>query len=256
MNRFIPPSPSNKGKTSKTQSQRMLDRLRDGQTLEQAQQLPSLEQLYQEKLAELKKNALGGSKVKYHMVGYEKTERGTSLGAQQLLEKIAEKKAKKEREVLKKKMNEVKILPKSFVGAQGGRIDAKGNIFDSSGQMILKVDKATGKIKAKNGNTVGKYKPNSTLAEHQMCELISKYDTSKKGDFRHGSKGHGSGGGIWGSGGSIWGSNDSGGGGGTNVWGNDGQNIWGNGSGGNIWGDSSKNNIWGNKKDGDGGFWG
>jgi hypothetical protein len=230
MSRFMPPSPFDTGKSKKTQSQRMLEGLRMGKSLKEANAIPTFEQLYAEKLAQLKKDALGGKKYEFQLPGTEKAERGVSAGAQQVLEKMAEKKAKKEHEQLKKKMNEVRIIPKGFTGPQGGRIDRNGNIFDASGKQIMKVDKATGKIKAANGNTVGKYKPDSPYTEHKICELIAKLDSSKKGDFRHGTPGHGV------MGGSIWGGakEDSGG------------SVWGSGGG----------NVWGNNDDNNGGFWG
>lgn len=181
--------------------------------------------MYQQKVKEMKAKAMKGAKYTFNLPGTDPSQcRQLSKGAQEIIEKIAEKQAKREEKRMKK-ADKIKISPKHFSGNQGGRIDGRGQVFDSAGQLIMTVDKKTGKIKHRNGNTVGKYNPGCTYSEHRLCELIASYDTTKNAGWYAGSQGHSSAsGGVWGKetnscgGGSIWGSSDSGSS--KDIWGN------------------------------------
>lgn len=194
-------------------------------------------ELYKEKLAELRNDALKGAKYTFNLPGTDPAQcKELSKGAQEIIQKIAEKKAK-QAEKRAKKASTVSINAKYFTGHQGGRIDGKGKIYDSAGQCILEVDKVSGKIKnTRTGNIVGNYNANSTYSEHRICELIAKHSTTNNNGWYAGAAGHGAqqpSGGVWGK------STESCGNG--NIWGSSGNN-----SGGNIWGNSSddNNNNW------------
>lgn len=180
--------------------------------------------LVQEKMNEIRAEAMKGAKYTFNLPGTDPTQcKELSKGAQEIIQKIAEKKAKQE-EKKRKKADIIAVTAKSFTGAQGGRIDRNGNIYDSAGQCILTVDKKTGKIKNQAGSTVGNYNPDSTYSEHRVTELIAKYSTTNSRGWYAGTLGvNGNiGNGVWGKdtdscgNGSIWGSGSSGGG---SVWG-------------------------------------
>lgn len=192
-------------------------------------------EIYKQKLNEVRNEAMKGAKYTFNLPGTDPSQcKELSKGAQEIIEKIAEKKAKRAEKKMKK-ADIIQVKAKYFMGAQGGRIDSKGNIYDKSGQCIMKVDKKTGKIKHQNGNTVGKYNPNCSYSEHRIGELISKYDTANNAGWYAGAGGHAGttpADGVWGKqtescgNGSIWGSSGSGGGG--DIWGNksDDKNGW------------------------------
>ncbi len=189
------------------------------------------QEILKEKMDEVRTKAASGGKYAFHLPGTDASDcRELSQGAQDILQRIAEKKAKKE-EKKRKKEEGVSVKAKYFTGMQGGRIDNKGRIYDSKGQCILVVDAKTGNIKNKQtGCVVGKYKSGCGYSEHRICELISKYDTTKRAGWHAGTAGHSA------AGGNVWGSSASGG------------DIWGNGAskgGGNIWGNAPKDsNGW------------
>ena len=187
----------------------------------------SAEDRYQDilndKLEQTRNEAMKGAKYNFQLAGTDPAQcRQLSKGAQEVIQKIAEKKAKQAAKK-QKKADIVAVQAKYFTGMQGGRIDKSGRIFDAHGQVILEVDKKTGKIKNKMGNVVGNYDPNSSFSEHRICELIAKHSgKSQSFTLGSGANGHGSGGG------GIWGSSDN----------SQSGSIWGSGGGG-IWGSSS-----------------
>lgn len=188
----------------------------------------SYKEMLQGKLEETRNAAMKGSTYTFSLPGTDPAQcRQLSKGAQEVIQKIAEKKAK---QAAKKgsKADIVAVQAKYFTGMQGGRIDKGGKIYDSAGQVVLEVDKKSGKIKNKVGNVVGNYDPNSPYSEHRVCELIAKHSTANKAGWH-------AGGGIHGtqeSSGSIWGKSDNSAGNGS---------IWGSGWGG---GDSDNNSGW------------
>lgn len=198
------------------------------------------QEIYKEKLNEVRSKALSGAKYTFQLPGTDPTQcKQLSKGAQEIINKIAEKKAKAAEKKMKK-ADVVKIVPKAFTGLQGGRIDGRGYIYDSAGQWIMTVDKKTGKIKnRKNGCTVGKYNPNCGYSEHRLAELIGQLDTTKQAGWWAGAQGHAGStpaDNTWGSGGSIWGNEQKSDGG-----------IWG--TGGSIWGSTKSDS------DNNGGGW-
>jgi hypothetical protein len=194
------------------------------------------QEIYNAKLTDMRNKALKGAKYTFALPGTDPAScRELSKGAQEIIAKIADKKAKRAEKKMSK-ADVVRITPKAFTGTQGGRIDNKGYIYDSAGQWIMTVDKKTGKIKnRRNGCTVGKYNSGCSYSEHRLCELISQHDTSKKAGWYAGSKAHGS---AMPGENSIWGKESGSVGTGS---------IWGTG-GGNIWGHSEN-------KDGNNGWW-
>lgn len=223
--RFIQELPSqfqdkNSSKSAKTQFMKSVAGKGKKPTEKTAEE--RYQDILKEKMEEVRSKAMNGAKYTFQLPGTDASEcRELSAGAQEVLQKIAEKKAKKEEKKAKKE-DVIKVSAKYFTGVQGGRIDAKGRIFDSKGQCILVVDKKTGSIKnARTGNIVGKYKAGCGYSEHRICELIGKYDTSRRAGWHAGAAGHAGASTGWGtlpessSQGSIWGtttsSNDSGG---------------------------------------------
>ena len=192
---------------------------------------PSAEERYNEiykaKVEEIRNKAMQGAKYTFQLPGTDSSEcKKLSKGAQEIIEKIAEKKAK-QAEKRAKKADVIKITPKHFTGMQGGRIDGKGHVFDSAGQWVMTVDKKSGKIKNRvTGSTMGKYNPGCTYSEHRMCELIGQLDTTKQNGWYAGSSGHGS---AMPGEGTVWGSETNSCGGGS-LWGDNTGGFWGGGS--------------------------
>ncbi len=128
--------------------------------------------LFEQKMAAYQKDYSAGAKShNFQLPGTKPAEQKKSMskGAQAILEKIAAVKVKRE---MKKKQDAVKITPKHFGGMHPGRLDANGNIYNSANQVIAKVDPKTGKIKNKNGNVIGKYKPEDTYCEYRISRII------------------------------------------------------------------------------------
>ncbi len=199
MMRFIPPAfgqPSGDRKKASA-SEAFIKAQKGGNTASSASAM-SYDDILKAKMEEVRNDALKGAKYSFHLDGTDAAEcRQLSKSAQEVIQKVAEKRAKKA-EKNAKKADIVAIQAKYFTGIQGGRIDNKGRIFDAAGQEVMSVDKKTGKIKNKFGSTVGKYNPNSPMSEHKICRLIDKYSTKKDGV-----------GSIWGSGGgNVWGGGD------------------------------------------------
>lgn len=196
----------------------------------------SAEERYQDilndKLEQTRNEAMKGAKYNFQLAGTDPAQcRQLSKSAQEVIQKIAEKKAKQAAKK-QKKADIVAVQAKYFTGMQGGRIDKSGRIFDAHGQVVLEVDKKTGKIKNKMGNVVGNYDPNSPYSEHRICELIAKHSNQR--GWYAGTAGHG----VQQASGGIWGKSDSSAGNGS---------IWGTASGGSIWGSSAsddKNSGW------------
>ena len=176
-------------------------------------------EMFKEKLNEVRGEALKGAKYTFNLPGTDPTQcKELSKGAQEIIQKIAEKKAKSAEKKMKK-ADVVSVNAKYFMGQQGGRIDSAGKIYDSAGQHIMTVDKKSGKIKLEGGRggTVGNYNPNSTYSEHRITELIAKHSTTNNNGWYAG--GQAQSGGIHSAGGGVWGKD-------TNSCGN--ASIWGN----------------------------
>lgn len=213
--RFVPPSPASDGskKSSSASAQFMKALKKNGGKASGATGSDATERyqsILKEKMADVRSQAMMGGSYGFHLPGTDPSEcRQLSAGAQEILQKIAERKAKKAAKK-EKKEDIISITPKYLTGIQGGRIDKSGKIFDSKGAHILTIDKKTGKIKnEKTGCSVGTYKPNCGFSQHRIAELVAKYDSSKKG--------------------SLWGTTPAApSGGGGNIWGHsdDGKNNW------------------------------
>ncbi len=184
------------------------------------------DELLQNKLEETRNEAMKGASYTFNLPGTDPAQtRQLSKGAQEVIQKIADKKAKQAQKKAKK-ADIVAVQAKYFTGMQGGRIDKSGKIYDGAGQVVLEVDKKSGKIKnAKTGSVVGKYDPNSPYSEHRICELISKHSTTNNRGWYAGTAGHG----LQQATGGVWGKSDNSAGNGS-IWGNGGGNIWGNNS--------------------------
>lgn len=251
--RFVPQLPSqftdkNSKKSAKAQ---FIKKVKDGSNKKTQDAREKYKELLHEKMDELQAAAMKGAKYTFQLPGTDPTQtRELSKGAQEVLEKIAAKKAKREAKK-REKSDIISITPKAFGGLQGGRIDGRGFIYDSKGQCIMEVCKKTGRIKnVRTGNIVGKFKPGCTYSEHRLCELIAKFDTSKQAGWHAGMNGHN---------GSLptmeWGSD-------SNFM--DGKSVWGGSSNASkqattkdIWGNSQneRKNIWGHTTNDDNNGW-
>lgn len=182
--------------------------------------------ILKQKMDEVRSAAMKGAKYTFQLPGTDATEaRQLSKGAQEIIEKIAEKNAKRAEKRMKK-ADVVKVQAKSFSGHQGGRIDGRGHIYDSAGQWVMTVDKKTGVIKNRiTGAKLGKYNASCGYSEHRMCELIGQLDTTKKSGWYAGGAAHGTAhpgeGTVWGKEGNSHGN--------SSIWGSGEGNIWGTG---------------------------
>ncbi|MCI5050307.1 MAG: hypothetical protein MRY32_08270 [Rickettsiales bacterium] len=238
MSRFTPQLPShytdkNNGKSAKAQFMKAMQKGLKNPAEQDAK--ARYKEILSEKMASVQKEAMKGAKYSFQLPGTDASEcRKLSKGAQEILEKVAEKQAKREQKKRERKMDKVAVKAKYFTGMQGGRIDNKGQIYDSAGQVIMKVDTKTGKIKnAATGSTLAKYRPNCGYTEHRICELIARHDTTKKDGWYAGSTDMSS----------IYGTNTSN----NSGWGDSGS------GGSSIWGDTG--GFWGNKNDDNNGGW-
>lgn len=180
------------------------------------------QEMLQNKLEETRTAALKGASYTFNLPGTDAAQtRQLSKGAQEVIQKIAEKKTKQAAKKAKKS-DIVSIKTKYFTGMQGGRIDKSGLIYDAFGKVVLTVDMKTGKIKNGSGCVVGNYDPNSSYSEHRICELIAKHSTGKARNIHGTPAAQGADQG----GGNIWGKSDSSSGNGS-IWGSGGGNIWG-----------------------------
>lgn len=190
-----------------------------------------------EKTKEIEKELLSGiNKYSFNLLGTDGSQaKAVSKSAQAILDKIAEKRAKR-LEARLKKPDTLEITPKFYTGMQGGRVDAQGYIYDSAGQWILTIDKKTGKVKnRKTGTTVCKFKPGSPYSDFKIAAAIAKYDTTKQQGWWGETKGLGDcTNGVWedynpnsihsSKAGSFWGGGSSKGG---NIWGTGGDDKGG-----------------------------
>lgn len=119
----------------------------------------------------------------------------------------AEKKAKKE---LAKKQ-QIEIKARQFTGGAGGRIDSRGNIYDSKGQIVMTVDK-NGNIKSPTGMNLGKYDPNSANLDARVSNMIARYSKADNAGSPWGGSSGGGGSDIYGNrtggGGGLYGPSD------------------------------------------------
>ncbi len=184
-----------------------------------------MDELYENRLNKMVETAKGGGAAKFGILGKggDMPEKEVSNSAMMIMQQMAKKAAKKDFKEYKKSESLAEIKAKYYVGPQGGRIDAKGRIYDAAQQHVMTVDQKTGKIKNRWGNVVGTYDPESGMNDWKISELIKQYDTRKPKSGLWAFNGNdNSGGSIWGSpggsgGGSIWGNNDDNNGGG--FWG-------------------------------------
>lgn len=121
-----------------------------------------------------------------------------STTAQIMLEKLAAKKAKKE---AKKAAQRAAMKPRNF---SNGSMDARGNVTDRSGRVVLKVDMKTGVIKNNMGIKVGKYVANSPFSAFKIERLLANASTKNNNSFFGGGPTSGGGGNdSW-----FWGGDD------------------------------------------------
>lgn len=179
-------------------------------------------------------------KYKFVPPGAERTEKKPSPAAEKFLKKMAD--IQKRREERKKKQK-ITVAPRSFAGAQGGRLDANGKILDKRGRVVGHINLKNGKIVNAKGVAVGKYKPNSSLTDHTIVKLIQDSKRLRTG-------------GPWGipaQNGPMWGSAN---------WGSSGWGSTVNNGGGSIFGPAPQTNSlwgssgWGSTMGGDTALWG
>lgn len=178
------------------------------------------------KMSELRNQALlGGSKFKLNLPGTEGgEERALSKSAEAFIKALAEKKLREEEKKEKERAG-VKVVPKSFTGMVGGRIDRKGKIYGPDGRKIGQINLKTGRATNNWGTMICKYDPKSPYAEYKIASFIAHEYRPNKG--------------------TLYGTAPAGGAGGGNIWGST------SGSGGGMGGFYG-----GNDDGGSGGFWG
>ncbi len=162
------------------------------------------------KMSDLRNQALlGGSKYKMNLPGTEGgEERKLSKSAEAFIKALAEKKIREEEKKEKERSN-IKVVPKSFTGMVGGRIDKKGKIFGPDGRKIGQINMKTGKATNNWGTAICKYDPKSPYSEYKIASFIAHEYRPNKGTLYGTAPAGGSQGGM----GNFYGGGSSSGGG-------------------------------------------
>jgi hypothetical protein len=166
-------------KVRKTASQMFQDAKKMGKSFYDMSSEERFQYIMEDKLNHLRADE-GKSKYGFHLPGTKKEDKELSASAKKAIEQRKQKQAKADAKK-QKEQRKVLIVSKYFTGPQGGRIDKSGHIYNASGQHVYTVDKETGKIKTKQGNTVGKYEAHSPFSEYRIQQLIAKSNTQKRG---------------------------------------------------------------------------
>lgn len=152
----------------------MMEALKKGEKPKPLSAQQQYQKIFDQKMQEkMKELAMGGGKTpSFQLPGVgKKQEKNVSAAVKKMMEKIIGDKLERKN---KKLQEEVQIHPKLFSGQQGGRIDKDGNIFNINNQIVLKVDKKTGKIVNNSGVAIGKYVPHSPTCEFSITRFIAK----------------------------------------------------------------------------------
>lgn len=241
--------------------------------------LPSADrykQIMKKKLADDKQKAMGKKTSLWSLPGTIQQARHMSKYAEQALQQIAQKKAKKEAKALRQM---VIVQPRNF---QNGRLTQKGKIYDIAGNLVGQVNTKNGRMSTMNGWSFGKYKPKSVftnMAIENAIHVHSPYFINlrkqqllqQQGVVQYGVHGPASGGDVlnvygnaptdpstyygadvtgprqnvgvtaWGArSDNVWGTFSD------NVWGKSLDNVWG-GMSTDVWGGISVGGLWGQK---------
>ena len=105
-----------------------------------------------QKLVDHQEEAARNRTNQFNLPGTKPLEKKLSQQAEQAMRQIAMRKARKDEKALKKM---VVVKPQNFPYA--GRMDKKGNIYDVGGNLTMKVDLKTGKVKTMGGMTIAHY---------------------------------------------------------------------------------------------------
>lgn len=224
-----------------------------GQGDDKMSQEARYDKLVNEKMEAVKAEAKKSTRYMVNLPGTSMGgEREISKSAQQVIDKLAKERAKKQAK--KAMFKNMTIRARHFMGMQGGRIDKKGRIYGPDGRYIAYVCKKTGKVKNRMGGTVCYRYSDSTFCDYKIIRYIQwMYDKKRMKSTLYAVNGfttagggvygsvkdgvHGAsdpGAGLWGTGGG-WG--DTGNSGGGGLWGpsDNSGGGWGNG-GGSVWG--------------------
>ncbi len=126
--------------------------------------------IMKKKLAEHHAKVGAGSKMQFQLPGTKGPQQKMSKKAEEALKQMAAKKAAKEEKALRQM---VAIVPRTYPDA--GRLDAKGNIYDLAGNIVLKVHAKNAPNTTTSGMWIGKYKNKSMMTNRLIAESIKKY---------------------------------------------------------------------------------
>lgn len=126
-------------------------------------------QILKKKFEEHKKEALGPRLQGFSLPGSFKEVKQLSKRAEQTLQQIAQKKAKKEAKALRKM---VIIEERKFYN---GHLTKKGKIYDIAGNLVGEVNAKNGKMATTTGWSLGKYKPKSYMTNLAIQGAINQY---------------------------------------------------------------------------------
>lgn len=122
------------------------------------------------KMDQHRKKTQMSSYTTFMLNGAETTKQKMSKRTEMILKEMAAKKAAKEAKALRQR---VVIKPRWYSNA--GYINKQGIVYDKMNYVTMKVNVKNGRIKAVNGWSVGKYKPDSMWHESWMLSWIKKY---------------------------------------------------------------------------------
>lgn len=140
--------------------------------------------LVKKKLEQQKASLMMEKKTFSHQLpGTQPQQRELSKSTQEALEKIAERRAKKEMKMFGKDAGSDDLVkPMNLFGMNPGYIDKKGRICASGGDQILQIDKKTGQIKTLGflGRSIGKFDPKSISCMNKIHKYLANHAEKKK----------------------------------------------------------------------------
>ena len=135
------------------------------------------QELVQKKLENAKKQLMSDKKFKAGnmLPGTETVEKEMSKSTQIAMELIAQKMAKKEMKGIESKQP-LTLKPMHITGMYPGFIDAKGRVYNKTGQIVMKINTETGAVVTQGlfGKKLCKFDPKSSICFFKMAKELER----------------------------------------------------------------------------------
>jgi len=153
------------GSKSGAASTIMREQLRKGKKADLSE---NYKKILQRKLQEAKLKAASGEKQGFSMLGKGAIPPQRSKRAEQVIKMMAE------RELAKEAKKAAKVVVVEAQRLANGRIDDKGRIYDTAGNMVAKVNLKNGNMTTMYGQSIGRYVHKSYLTKVAIEQAIMK----------------------------------------------------------------------------------